>query len=229
MYKEEKSVLITGSSKGLGKALAQTFADNGYNVFLHGRDKYALAKVQSNVIERGVDCFILRGNINSSEFRKKMVRAAAKGNVSVFINNAAVLCPNLPLEKIDDRQIENIFATNLISLVKLTRDIYKLFINNKKMGVIINIGSVSGIEAQKMRTVYGASKWALRGFTDILRIEAKKHKIRIVGIYPAKIKTRSDCNYGIDVESAAKKIFELYANSAEDEIILNNNNCNSRS
>lgn len=47
-----------------------------------------MAKVQSNVIERGVDCFILNGNINSSEFKKKMVRAAAKGNVSVFINNA---------------------------------------------------------------------------------------------------------------------------------------------
>ena len=85
---------------------------------------------------------------------------------------------------------------------------------------IININSISGLENQELRSIYCASKWGLRGFTDALRLEANKHNIRIIGVYPSRIKTKPYFTYGLAARSVAKEIFEAYKRTNIEEIIL---------
>ncbi len=73
----------------------------------------------------------------------------------------------------------------------------------------MNINSVSGLEAQSARPVYCASKWGLRGFAEALRKEALKHHIRIVDIYPSRVKTRPKFTYGMDPHELAEKIYHF--------------------
>lgn len=216
---KNNSVLITGSSKGLGRELALVFADKGYDVILNGRDRKDLLSVKEEVIKKGVKCYILRGDLKYNKTIQWLLKIAREKNILVLINNAAMDCPHLALEGISDKQIENILKTNLIVPVKLTKRIYALFLK-KGYGTIININSISGLEGQELRSIYCASKWGLRGFTEAFRLEAKKHNVRVIGVYPGRIRTKPHFTYGMKARDVALKVFNVYKHSDNSEIIL---------
>jgi len=206
-----ESILITGSSKGLGRELALVFADNGFNTILHGRNANALKSLRRTILQKGRSCKIVRGDIRTAGTITRLFNTAAEADVSVLINNAVLKCPHLPLEKMDDRKIVEILETNLIAPIKLTRRLYGLFCNNGR-GTIININSLSGLEPQYLRSIYCASKWGLRGFTNSFRIEAEKHNVRIIGVYPSTIKIGPKITYGMEPAWVARKIYAAYRN-----------------
>lgn len=219
MTAKNRSVLITGSSRGLGRELALVFASNGYEIVLHGRDKDRLAELKEHVLGKGVKCFVSVGDLRSAKTVADLFEIARKRHLSVLINNAAVQCPRLPLERISDEEIDRLLTTNLVVPVKLTRKIYSLFLKWKS-GTIININSVSGLENQEQRSAYCASKWGLRGFTDTIRLEAKKHNIRVIGVYPSRIKTSPGYSRGMKAPDVAERIFHVYENTRKNEIRL---------
>jgi short-subunit dehydrogenase len=216
---KDRTVLITGSSKGLGKELSLVFGSNGYDVILHGRNRKDLIIVKKEILKRGVSCFIVRGDLRSDSVIKRLFEIAKRKDISVLINNAAAECPHLALEKIGKQELEDILMTNLIAPIKLTKRIYSLFLR-KKAGAIININSISGLENQRLRSIYCASKWGLRGFTDTLRLEARGHNVRVIGVYPSRIKTRPHFTYGMSAQEAAQRIFDAYKNNDIKELIL---------
>jgi len=214
-----KSVLITGSSKGLGKELALVFAKNNYDIILHGRDKTGLYNVAKQV-NKYSKVKIIEGDLKSNQTLNNLYEAAKQKSISILINNAAVHCPKLPLEELTETQIEDMLLTNLNSPIKLTKKIYSNFLE-KKCGTIIIINSISGLENQMLRSIFCASKWGLKGFTDTLRLEAKKNNIRVIGVYPSRIKTIPKFQkYGMETEEVAQKIYTTYKNTNEDELIL---------
>ncbi len=225
---KNESVLITGSSKGLGEALALVFAGNNHDVILHGRNKEDLVKVKEKVTRRGVDCHLLDGDLRLDKTIEELYKLAKEKDVSVLINNAGTDLKledagpdlKLPLNKIDDKQIDEILTINLITPIKLTKRLYTLFLN-KGYGTIININSLSGLEPHYLRNVYCASKWGLRGFTDSFRLEAEKHKIRILGVYLSRIKTKAHFTYGMEPQDVAQKIYAAYKNPDINEIKIN--------
>lgn len=222
-----KSVLITGSSKGLGEELAVVFAMNNYGVILHGRNNEDLSRVEKKVAKIGVRCDILSGDLKLDKTIKGLYKLASKRNVSVLVNNAGIdLKTNdagsglkLPLNEISDNQIDELLTTNLLALIKLTRRLYPLFLEKGK-GTIVNINSVSGLECQELKSIYCASKWGLRGFTDSLRLEARKHGIRVVGVYPSRIKTKAYFPVGMEPREVALKIYNAYNSVDVNELIL---------
>jgi len=216
---KKKCVLITGSSKGLGEALAYVFAANGYNIILHGRDKESLTQVRKKVVKKRVNCHVVIGDLKSDKTVRQLFETAKNKNISVLINNAAEDCPYLAFEKISSKQIDTMLMTNLIAPIKLTKMIYSLFLK-KGQGVIININSLSGRKNQELRSIYCASKWGLRGFADSFRMEAKKHKVRVLNIYPSRIKTKTKFTHGMEAEDVAKNIFDAYKQSDIDEVVL---------
>jgi 3-oxoacyl-[acyl-carrier protein] reductase len=221
MDKSGITVLITGSSKGIGRGLALEFAKNNFNIIIHGRNKKDLKKVCEEVEKNKVSCLSIGGDITKKETLDKLFKIAVEKDVSVLINNAGLPCPHLPLQKIKDKQIDDIIQTNLIAPLKLTRRIYDFFIN-KKSGTIININSLSGMENHYLRTIYCSSKWGLRGFTDTLRKEANDKNVRVIGIYPGRTMTRPEYTYGMTVEHIAKQIFNFYKSSKKDDLIIDN-------
>lgn len=210
-------VLITGSGRGLGKSLALVFASNNYDIILHDRVAEDLENTRNEVLEKGVNCDILLGDLNDIETIDKLYDVAKNKDVSILINNAGLHCPHLPLEGIKDDQIDEIITTNLISQIKLTKRMYSVFLE-KNNGVIININSMSGLKPSKNRTIYSASKWGLRGFSESFKLEVKNHNIRVIDVYPSRIKTRPEFKYGMESNDVAKKIYDAYKDESKETI-----------
>jgi len=216
----KKTVLITGSSKGLGRALANAFARGGYNILLHGRNEDDLKMAQQEIEAHGVHGDIVVGDINGKEARENIAEAARTHKIGTLVNNAG-MGEEEALDTTTDKAIEKILQTNLVSLIMLTRRIYKEMVR-VGTGTIITINSISGLEAQRLRTIYCASKWGLKGFTDALRIEAEEHGVRVMGIYPDRMKTRPEFTYGMEPEDVAEKIYREYETGDTDDLILGN-------
>jgi short-subunit dehydrogenase len=215
-----KTVLITGSNKGLGKSLAEIFYKHNHNIILHGRNERDLLKTKKSLKDGEREIYIVKGDLRDIETLERLYQEAQKRDISVLVNNAAIPCPGKSFEELSHSQIKEILQTNLFSLIELTQSVYSLFIE-KSEGTIININSLSGIETQKHRSIYCASKWGLKGFTDTLQIEAEDKGINVFGVYPSQIKTRTDLQkYGWCPEEIAQKIYSKYINDEEGNLIM---------
>jgi len=215
----KNSVLITGSSRGLGKELALIFARSGFRVIIHGLEPDELKNTKKEIAKL-CDCVAICGDLKKETTLKKLAAAIGVYKVKVLVNNAGILCPYLPLEKLTDAGIQEILDVNLIATIKLTKHAYEYF---KKMGncAIININSRSGLSIQRYRSIYSASKWGLKGFTDVLRIEAQENKVRVLGVYPCRLKKARKETRGLDVSAAAEQIYNFYKKSVKNDLILN--------
>ena len=142
-----KCVLVTASSKGLGKVIAKEFASNGYDIILHGRDQEKVYKTQYEInhqIETDVICESVLGDLRSDDVIEKLYEAS-KGQISVLVNNAAIPCYGLPLDEMNEDQVWESLSTNLVAPIKLTQKIYPL-LKQQGYGSIININSIVGFK-----------------------------------------------------------------------------------
>ncbi len=217
--KQNKLVLITGSGHGLGRELALVFASHGYDVVLNDRNKNDLEESRKKVSQTGVNYFVLLGDIRSDKTLDSLYEISKKKGISVLINNAGVHCPKLPLQDLKNEQIDDMMMSNLIAPIRLTWRLYPLFLENGQ-GTIININSLSGLENQKFRTIYSAAKWGLRGFSDSLKLETGENTVRVLDIYPSRMKTRPEFTFGMEPQNVARKIYEVYKNTDLNKIIL---------
>ncbi len=219
---KNNNVLITGSSKGLGKELAHVFASNGHDIILHGRDKENLKQIKQNILKKNkkIKCYVFEGDLRLQKSLGNLYEFAKAKQTTILINNAGI-GSQMNLENMEDNEIEDILTTNLNVPIKLTKKFYKLFLELGK-GTIININSILGLEIGEYKSIYCASKWGLKGFTDAFRLEAQKNNVRIIGIYPTRVKTKPEYNYGMEPSTVARKIYDLYANTNLNELILDN-------
>jgi short-subunit dehydrogenase len=193
-----KTVLITGSSKGLGRALALVFSKNGYDIILHGRT--GLDKVKKEVLKNKVKCYTVKGDITNSKVISKLTKAARDRKIDILINNAGIISNKL-LDA-SDKEIEAVLNINLVSVIKLTNKIVPMFKRRKK-GMIININSTAGLGLES--NIYGVSKVGLKAYTDSLRKELKtKYNVRVLEVYPGGIATT--LHYRIDKAWAQKRL-----------------------
>lgn len=211
----KEKVLITGSSKGLGRALAIEFARKGHPIILHGRNKEKIREIGREI---NSEDYVI-GDLKKISVLEKLATFFINKDASVLINNAGILNVKEPFENMSSQEIEGMVYTNLYSIMNLTHKIYSFFCNKKK-GTIINICSLAGIEAYEGGVVYCTTKFGLRGFTNALRLEAEKKGIRVLGIYPGRIKTKPEFNSGFEPEYVAKKIYEAYKNPKIEDLIL---------
>jgi short-subunit dehydrogenase len=225
----DKSVLITGSSKGLGKSLALLFSKKGYNIIIHGRNKKDLELVRTQVLKNKVSCDIVMGDLTGLKTIDALAKIAQKKGISILINNAAIMHRG-NVESLTDKETDEVLNVNLASIIKLTKRIYSFFLK-EKLGMIININSTAGQFASKEHALYCSSKYGLKGFTDALRLDAKPNNIRVLGVYPAGMWTtfhdraggRKNIERTMKTEEVAQIIFDLvgYDSVHIDEISLN--------
>ncbi len=215
---KKESVLITGSSKGLGKELALTFAREGYNLIIHGRDKTSLNDSQREILKYGSKVEVVYGDLRSEKTIKDLANIAEKKDLSILVNNAGVFCPGLPLDKISRETVDELLETNLYAPIKLSKEIYPLFLK-KNSGTIININSIMGLESKKFRSVASACKYGLKGFTDSLNLEAIENGIHVMGVYPTRIRTRPGRENSMDPKYVSEEIFAAYKEK-KSELIL---------
>ncbi len=188
-----KTILITGSSSGLGKCLALEFAKHGYSIILNGRNlarlrqvKTEIKKIQEKLKTKPFVNFI-RGDITDQETMMKILKRARRVKLDVFINNAGIYA-HKPFTEMTSQEIRDIIEINMIAPIQLISKLYPLFLR-RQAGLIININSVAGRLAYEMEAVYCASKQGLAGFSRSFQAEANRHEIRVFSVFPGAMQT----------------------------------------
>ncbi len=179
-------IIVTGASDGIGKSLAIELAKEGHDLVLFGRNERRLKETATKANDAEYYSF----DLNNYEAMSQAVNKTLKnGGVDVLINNAGIWHKMVDLEAIPHKVIEDVINTNLASQILLTQKLLP-HIRNRENSFIVNIVSKSGITAQAGQSVYSASKWGLRGFTDVLRVDTKEDKVHVIGVYQSGINTK---------------------------------------
>ena len=179
-----KTVLITGSSSGIGKAAAIYFAQKGWQVAatMRSPEKEQVLTAYPNIRLYRLDVM----NIDSIQAALKEIHQH-QGKVDVLVNNAGYALVG-PFEDIRPEQIQQQFETNVFGLMNMTRMLLPHF-REQKSGTIINIASIGGRMAFPFWSLYHSTKWAVEGFSDSLQYELEAYHIRVKIIEPGPIKT----------------------------------------
>jgi short-subunit dehydrogenase len=189
------NVVITGASKGIGKAIAEIFAAEGATLFLCSRNEAQLQKTANEIKETNPQCTV---QCKAADLSDKM---AAKdfgawclqfGTPDILVNNAGHFLPGNVYNE-EEGNIEKMIATNLYSAYHLTRTLLPAMMDktNSRSRHIFNICSVAALEAYENGGAYSISKFALLGFSKNLREELKPFNIKVTAVSPGAVLTDS--------------------------------------
>lgn len=180
---EQKTVLITGASSGIGRATAALFRQRGWNVAATMRSPdSATANVDPALLYLRLDV------TDTDSIQGAIAHTLARfGRIDAVVNNAGYALTG-PFETCAPEQIERQFATNVFGLMAVTRAVLPHF-RAAQQGVIINISSIGGRLTFPLYSAYHASKWAVEGFSESLLYELRPFNIRVRLIEPGPIQT----------------------------------------
>lgn len=180
-----QTVLITGSSAGIGRAAALAFAQAGWNVAASMRTPEASPPLG----EYGHRLFTPRLDVNDEASINTAIDSTLSrfGRIDVLVNNAGYMLMG-PLEAWTDPALADQFNTNLFGLVRVTRAVLP-HMRAARDGVIINVSSIGGRMAFPLGAAYHASKFAVEGLSEAMRFELRPHNIRVKVVEPGGIKT----------------------------------------
>ena len=194
--------IITGASRGLGKAMAERFAAGGYHLALVARDGNRLDAVREELETRypGTRIQCLPVDLSKEEEVLSLGKglAGAGLDVDVLINNAGAFLPGSVYNE-PKGLLERLMAVNLYSAYHLTRELLPAMMA-RRSGHIFNICSVASFKAYPNGGAYSITKYALAGFSANLREELKPYHIKVTTVYPGAAYTDSWAGSGVDPE-----------------------------
>ena len=185
-----KTVLVTGGSRGIGRAIVERFAADGADVTFFYRGNEAAARtVVAEVIAAGGTVAAEQVDVTDAHSVAAAVERLVDrtGRVDVLVNNAGVVRDDL-LAMLDDSAIRTVLDTNVGGVFYVTRAVVPHMIS-KRSGKIINLGSVAGDKGGRGQTNYAASKGAINAFTRALAVELASRKITVNCVAPGVIET----------------------------------------
>ena len=186
-----KIVLITGATSGIGKACAEKFASNGYNIIITGRRNDRLLQLQEK-LEKTFSVKVLTLCFDVQD-RKSVFNAIENlseewKQIEILINNAGLALGRDYFDEADLDDWEIMLNTNVSGLMYITRAVLPVMIANQK-GHIINMGSTAGKETYEKGNMYCASKHAVTALSESMRIDLLRHKIKVTAIHPGAVDT----------------------------------------
>ncbi|MGW8183715.1 MAG: SDR family oxidoreductase [Burkholderiales bacterium] len=184
-----KSVIVTGGSRGIGRAIVELFAAEGADVTFFYRDSAAAAEVTEAAHKAGHTVTAEQVDIRDPESCAAAVERVAErcGRIDVLVNNAGVIRDNL-LALLGDDDIRTVLDTNVGGVFNVTRAVVPHMIS-KRAGKIVNVSSVSGEKGGRGQTNYAASKGAINAFTRALAVELASRRITVNAVAPGVIET----------------------------------------
>lgn len=216
----KKTIVITGGSDGLGKAIAKRLNENN-NVIIISNNKESLIKTSEKI-----NCEYYVCDVTDYKQIDNTIKSIVEkyNKIDVLINNAGVWLAG-DLTETDYERISNCIDVNTKGPIYMTKAVLPNMYDNKD-GLIINVCSQASFDSDDFSTVYNASKWAMRGFNRSIQKDVSKKGVKVTGFYPGFMQTDIfkkagndyDISTGLEVEKVAKAI-EFIVNCDDDVII----------
>jgi 3-oxoacyl-[acyl-carrier protein] reductase len=187
---KNKTALITGASRGIGKGIAIEFAKQGANIaFTFNASAEAAKELESELETYGVKAIGYQSNAAKFDAAQELVKSVLEdfGSIEVLINNAGITKDNL-LIRISEEDFDKVIEVNLKSVFNLTKAVIRPMMK-QRYGSIINMSSVVGVKGNAGQTNYAASKAGILGFTKSVALELGSRNIRCNAIAPGFIET----------------------------------------
>lgn len=180
--------LVTGGSRGIGKAIAQKLAKQGAKISIIDINQEALDEVQKDFTAKGFDVFTKQVNVVHAKAVEEVVKeiVSAYGSIDILVNNAGIIRDNL-LFKMTDDDWQQVMDVHLKGSFNAARAVQKYMVK-QKYGRIINISSTSAL-GNRGQTNYATAKAGLQGFTKTLAIELGKFGVTVNAVAPGFIET----------------------------------------
>ena len=186
----DKVAMITGATRGIGKQIALTLANEGYNIVLNYRtENDELFQAKNEIESKNVNCLTVQGDVTNFEDCKQMIERAINefGKIDVLINNAGIT-KDMLLARMKEEDFKQVIDVNLVGTFNMTKNVIS-YMMKARNGKIINISSVVGIEGNAGQTNYSASKAGIIGFTKSLAKEVASRNILVNAVAPGFIET----------------------------------------
>ena len=186
----DKVAMITGATRGIGKQIALTLANEGYNIVLNYRTENDELKQLKNEIEsKKVKCLTVQGDVTNFEDCKQMIESGIKEfrKIDVLVNNAGIT-KDMLLARMKEEDFKQVIDVNLVGTFNMTKNVIS-YMMKARNGKIINISSVVGIAGNAGQTNYSASKAGIIGFTKSLAKEVASRNILVNAVAPGFIET----------------------------------------
>jgi 3-oxoacyl-[acyl-carrier protein] reductase len=185
-----KTVIITGASRGIGKGIALTLAENGANIaFTYSKSVDSANKLVKEIEGLGVKCKGYQSNAASYDDSQSLIENILKDfeTFDVLINNAGITKDNL-LMRMSENDFDKVIEVNLKSVFNMVKACQRVFLK-KRTGSIINISSVVGVKGNAGQSNYAASKAGIIGFSKSIALELGSRNIRSNVVAPGFIET----------------------------------------
>ena len=195
-----KTVLVTGGARGIGRGIAEKFAQNNYNIIINYYKSHDLAMdFEKSLKDRGIMAMAIRADVSDSQQVKAMVNQAMDyfGKIDVLVNNAGIADMNL-ITDIEEAVWDRLFDVNVKGVFNCTQAVAKGMISEKD-GRIINISSIWGIVGASMECHYSATKGAVIAFSKALAKELGPSGITVNTVAPGAVETDMIAPLGEDV------------------------------
>ena len=213
-----KVALITGATRGIGKAIAIRLANAGFDIALNYRkENDDLTNTKSEIEKAGVNCLPVQRDVSSFEDCKRIAKEIFDkfGKIDVLVNNAGIT-KDMLLMRMKPEDFSSVVDVNLIGTFNMTRNVVPYMVKARS-GRVVNISSVVGIEGNAGQTNYSASKAGIIGFTKSLARELGSRNILVNAVAPGFIETDMTAVLSDSVrDEIAKKISLKRMGTAED-------------
>ena len=183
------SALVTGATRGIGRATAFALGRAGYRIGVCARTRAQVDELIADLKGEGIDTAGTCADVGDPAQAARAVEqiAAAVGEIGVLVNNAGVLIAR-PIEEMTLEDWDSIMTTNVRSLFLMTRAVLPAM-RRRREGTIVNVASLAGRNGFAGGTAYTASKHAVLGFSRSLMLEVRKDNVRVVAICPGSVDT----------------------------------------
>ena len=206
-----KSVLVTGTSKGIGFETVLSFARGGYKVFATMRNLEAATILKNHIADESLSVTIYKMDVDSDESVKHCIETIIKehGTIDVLVNNAGIERHG-SIEELPMADFKAVMETNYFGVIRCIQAVLPQMRENKN-GCIINVGSVSGKIACTPLSAYCASKYALEALSESLAQEVKPFNIRVSILEPGIIDTKMAHDISVDSNSIYPQVLRFGA------------------
>lgn len=204
-----KKAIITGGSRGLGKATAIAFAKEGIDIAITGRNEEALKATVSELEQLGVKATYATFDVGNYEEVQTGIKSLIDtlGSIDILVNNAGIAAfgtlNDMPVD-----QWSQIIQTNVMGMYYVTKEVLPHLIEQNHGGEIINVSSTAGLNGNASTSAYSASKFAVIGMSESLMKEVRKNNIRVCTLTPSTIASDMSIDLGIASKDSEDSVLQ---------------------